>query len=122
MRVVHPCLLVLLGIAGCLTVETKYSYPEDLSHPDYVKRSKAVNQFASTKDRSRLPDAFTLLMDPEAHIRAVAHETIRDLTPEKRDFGYAAYLSEEVRASIVARWRKWWVEQQGSAGGGAAGG
>jgi len=109
------CLLVVLGAAGCFTVETKYEYPDDLTHPDYVKRSKAVKQFAAEKDERQLPRAFRLLMDSEAHIRAIAHETIRSLTPENRDFGYAAYLPMDVRAGIVARWEAWWLAQKNGA-------
>jgi len=104
--------LVLL-CAACRSVSTDFRYPEDLYHPNYVKRSKAVRRFAVLKDVSALPRAFSLLLDGEAHIRAVAHETIRGMMVDGEDFGYRPYLSEEVRIGIVARWEAWWVQSQG---------
>jgi len=101
---VLPILLVL----GACSVTTSYRYPEDLNNPNYVKRSKAVREFAALQDESRLPGAFDLLMDEEAHIRAIAHEAIRAMMEDCRDFGYRPYLSESARAGIVARWVAWW--------------
>jgi hypothetical protein len=98
--------LLVLGACG---VTTSFRYPEDLNHPNYVKRSKAVREFAALKDESRLPGAFDLLMDQEAHIRALAHEAIRAMMPDGEDFGYRPYLSESTRAGIVARWEAWWL-------------
>ncbi|MHC5012816.1 MAG: hypothetical protein ACYTG6_18040 [Planctomycetota bacterium] len=102
---VLPFLLVL----GACSATTSYRYPQDLNNPNYVKRSKAVREFVAKKDESRLPRAFELLMDDEAHIRALAHEAIRDMMPNGEDFGYRPYLSESVRAGIVARWQAWWL-------------
>lgn len=99
------CLLALLG--ACRSVTTDYRYPEDLYHPNYVKRSKAVREFAETKDQNVMPRAFSLLLDVEPHIRAVAYETIREMGGGE-DFGYRPYLSEDVRIGIVARWEAWW--------------
>ncbi|MHC4340646.1 MAG: hypothetical protein ACYSX0_10610 [Planctomycetota bacterium] len=100
--------LLLLLVLGACSVTTSYRYPEDLNNPSYVKRSKAVRDFVALKDESRLPAAFDLLMDEEAHIRALAHEAIRVMT-DGEDFGYRPYLSESARAGIVARWEAWWL-------------
>jgi hypothetical protein len=106
-------LLVLwLALAGCRSVGTSFEYPDDLTHPNYVKRSMAVRQFGELKDRSQLPDAFRLLLDEESHIRAMAYETIRELSPDGEDFGYRPYLSEDVRIGIVTRWEAWWRKTQ----------
>jgi hypothetical protein len=108
-------LLAVLAAAGCRAVETHAEYPEDLYHPDYVKRSKAVAMFAERKDREQLPDAFRLLLDDDAQIRLVAYGAIRDLSPGGEDFGYRPYLPRDVRFGIVTRWQAWW-----SRGGGVA--
>jgi hypothetical protein len=104
---------VLLS-AGCRGVETHADYPADLYHPDYVRRSKAVALFAEKKDRSQLPQAFMLLLDDDAQIRLVAHETIRDLSPGGEDFGYEPYLPRDVRYGIVVRWQAWWEKGEGA--------
>jgi hypothetical protein len=103
--------LVALALlpAACRAVETSYRYPEDLRHPDYVKRSLAVAEFAELRDRAQLPDAFRLLLDENAQIRLVAYEAIRDLSPNGEDFGYRPYLPEDVRCGIVLRWQAWWT-------------
>jgi hypothetical protein len=103
-----PLVLALFAAAGCRGVETHAEYPEDLYHPDYVKRSKAVATFAERKDRSQLPDAFRLLLDEDAQIRLVAYGTIRQLSPGGEDFGYRPYLPPDVRFGIVTRWQAWW--------------
>jgi hypothetical protein len=119
MRALGPLLLSLPLIVACRSVTTTVDYPADLSHPNYVKRTKAVQRFARQRDASQLPDAFALLMDPESHIRAMAHATLRDLTPGGQDFGYRAYLPEEVRAGIAARWESAWrASRAGEAGDG----
>jgi len=89
-------------------VETSYRYPDDLFHPDYVKRSKAVAEFAEREDRSQLPEAFRLLLDDDANIRLVAYEAIRGMSDGAEDFGYRPYLPPEIRYGIVTRWRAWW--------------
>lgn len=107
----HVPVLLLAGlplIVACRAVTTSVDYPADLSHPNYVKRTKATQRFAQLRDESQLPRAFDLLMDPESHIRALAYATIRDLTPGGEDFGYRPYLPEEVRAGIVVRWEAAW--------------
>jgi len=101
-------LLPFVAVAACRGVTTSYAYPDDLTHPNYVKRTLATREFARRRDADRLPEAFGLLMDEEAHIRSLAHETIRSLMPGGEDFGYEPYFSEEVRAGIVARWKAWW--------------
>lgn len=105
-------LLLAPVLLSCRAVTTPFRYPEDLRHPDYVKRVKAVGRFAETRDASQLPDAFDLLLDREPGIRAVAHETIRSLSRDGRDFGYRPWLSEQVRRGVVARWRAWWAAGQ----------
>ena len=114
---------LLLGVAaavGCRAVETHADYPADLYHPDYVKRSKAVAEFAGQRDRKQLPKAFQLLLDDDANIRLVAYLTIRDLSPGAEDFGYRPYLSQDVRFGIVTRWQVWWVKNGETPGKGAA--
>jgi len=110
-------LLVLGALPACRAVTTSYRYPDDLTHPNYVKRTKAVQQFAAMRDVSQLPDAFDLLLDEEDQIRALAYETLKAMSPDGRDFGYRAYLPESARIGIVARWRAWWVARQGAGGG-----
>jgi len=105
-------LLAAALLASCRGVETSYRYPEDLRHPNYVKRSKSACEFARRADASQLPGAFDLLLDREEHIRELAHATIRSLSAGRRDFGYRAWLGEAVRAGIVARWRAWWEAGQ----------
>ena len=102
-------LIVAAAAGGCFTTETHSRYPQDLYHPDYVKRSKAVARFAEEKDRSQMPDAFQLLLDDDANIRLVAYDTIREMSPGGEDFGYRPYLSQDVRYGIVVRWQTWWV-------------
>jgi hypothetical protein len=101
-----------LSVACTRKTTTTFVYPDDLTHPSYVKRTKAVREFAARKDASRLPDAFSLLLDREAHIRSMAYDAIRSMSPEGRDFGYRPYLSADVRAGIVERWEAWWVAQE----------
>jgi hypothetical protein len=107
-------LLALLLWAGCRAVETHAEYPQDLYHPDYVKRSKAVAEFAEQRDRSQLPQAFELLLDDDAHIRLMAYTAIRDMSPGAEDFGYRPYLPQDVRYGIVVRWQAWWVKNGGA--------
>lgn len=104
-----------LLLASCRSVTTPFTYPDDLTNPNYVKRTMAAREFAARKDKSQLPAAFRLLMDREAQIRVLAHETIRDLTPGGRDFGYRPYLDEATRARIVGDWKAWWLENRGEA-------
>ncbi|MHC4549050.1 MAG: hypothetical protein ACYTEZ_09740 [Planctomycetota bacterium] len=112
-------LSALAVLAACRAVSTSFEYPGDLRHPSYVKRSMAVRRFAELEDRTQLPDAFRLLLDEEAHIRAVAYETIRALSPDGEDFGYRPWLPEDVRIGIVMRWEAWWRKSQaGEAAGG----
>jgi hypothetical protein len=106
----------LIVAAGCRGVETHAEYPEDLYHPDYVKRSKAVATFAERKDKEQLPEAFRLLLDDDAQIRLVAYGTIRELSPGGEDFGYRPYLPRDVRFGIVTRWQAWWSRNGGTAG------
>ncbi len=105
-------LVLALALAACRSATTSFEYPDDLTHPNYVKRSMAVQRFGELKDGSQLPDAFRLLLDEEAHIRAMAYETIRELSPGGEDFGYRPYLSEPVRIGIVTRWEAWWRKTQ----------
>lgn len=107
---------VALVLASCRSVTTSFDYPDDLRNPNYVKRSLAVRRFAVLKDEGQLPAAFRLLMDKEAPIRVLAHETIRDLSPGGEDFGYKPYLDERVRARIVKDWRSWWVANRATPG------
>lgn len=109
--------LLLAAAAGCRAVETQVDYPKDLYHPDYVKRSKAVAEFAEQRDRSQLPEAFQLLLDDDANIRLVAYAAIRDLSPGAEDFGYRPYLPQDVRYGIVVRWQAWWVKNGGTGAG-----
>jgi len=104
----------LFAIGGCRSVETHATYPEDLYHPDYVKRSKAVAIFAQKKDRGQLPEAFELLLDDDGQIRLVAYGAIRELSPGGEDFGYRPYLPRDVRFGIVVRWQSWWTKADGS--------
>jgi hypothetical protein len=131
-RLPHPARIVGLLVAalpgGCFSTETQARYPEDLYHPDYVKRTKAVAQFAEQRDRSQLPEAFELLLDGDGSIRLVAYSTIRQMSPGAEDFGYRPYLPQDVRYGIVVRWQAWWVKNGGEApvtaeagGGGAPG-
>lgn len=102
--------MTLLAAAGCRAVETHAEYPADLYHPDYVKRSKAVAEFARQQDRSQLPEAFQLLLDDDANIRLVAYSAIREMSPGGEDFGYRPYLPGDVQYGIVVRWQAWWVK------------
>jgi hypothetical protein len=102
------CILIAIA-GGCFTTETKARYPEDLYHPDYVKRTKAVAEFAEQRDKSQMPDAFQLLLDDDANIRLVAYHAIREMSPGGEDFGYRPYLPQDVRFGIVQRWQTWWV-------------
>lgn len=104
----------LLALGGCRAVETHATYPEDLHHPDYVKRSKAVAIFADKKDREQLPGAFELLLDDDGQIRLMAYGVIRELSPGGEDFGYRPYLPPDVRFGIVVRWQAWWEKTDGS--------
>lgn len=106
---------LLLAAGGCRAVETHAQYPQDLYHPDYVKRSKAVAEFAEQRDRSQLPDAFQLLLDDDGNIRLVAYSAIREMSPGAEDFGYRPYLPADVRYGIVVRWQAWWVKNDGAA-------
>lgn len=100
--------LVLLLIPACRGVSTSYRYPQDLSHPDYVKRSKALRHFAQERDADRLPQAFPLLTDEDANIRMLAHRSIASLMPGGEDFGYRPYLPAAQRIRLAAQWQAWW--------------
>ena len=104
--------LLLLAAGGCRAVTTSYIYPDDLTHPDYVKRSKAVRQFAAERDVSQLPAAFDLLNDEDGQIRAMAYLTIREMSRDAIDWGYLPYLDAKTRRETVRRWRGWWVGGQ----------
>jgi len=109
---VPVCVLCATLTWACRGVTTSYVYPDDLTHPDYVKRTKAVREFAERRDRERLPSAFDLLLDEEGQIRAMAHETLRAMMPGGEDFGYRPYLPPKTLRGIVARWKAWWLEQR----------
>ncbi len=104
--------LVLAVLPACVSKRTAYVYPDDLYHFSYVRRSKAVAEFAARKDASQLPDAFRLLLDEDAGVRFLAYETIKDLSPGGEDFGYRPYLAEDVRIGIVSRWEAWWRKRR----------
>ena len=110
----------LLG--GCVKKSTPYVYPDDLTHANYVRRTKAVRHFARNPDPADLDRIFDRLLDPEAQIRAIAYESITALMPAGEDFGYRPYLSEGTRVGIVRRWRRWWFEERGQDDGCAADG
>ncbi len=112
MRRLGAGFLLLLASAGCRAVTTSYIYPDDLTHPDYVKRSKAVRQFLEEKDVSQLPAAFDLLEDEDGQIRAMAFLAIREMSRDGIDWGYAPYFDAKKRREIVRRWRNWWVAGQ----------
>jgi len=112
-------LFAVAVLFACSGTTTSYVYPADLTHPNYVKRSKAVQEFATRADEEQLPGAFRLLMDDHAHIRAIAAEALRSMTPGGRDFGYKAYLPARDRAGIAERWRAYWVSQAPDGAGGA---
>lgn len=115
--------IVRFAIAGVLSCAcastTEETYPADLTHPNYVKRSRAVRRFAVEKDVRPLEEgrAWDLLRDEEGGIRSVAHKAIRDLTPGRRDFGYAPDLPPDVRDGVAARWEAWWRKSQEASGG-----
>jgi len=104
-------LFAVAVLFACSGTTTSYVYPADLTHPNYVKRSKAVQEFATRADEEQLPGAFRLLMD--------AAEAPRSMTPGGRDFGYKAYLPARDRAGIAERWRAYWVSQAPDGAGGA---
>ena len=108
--------LALILIPACRGVTTDYRYPYDLTHPNYVKRTKAAREFAGSRDRAQLPEAFDLLMDEEAHIRSLAYEAIKAMSADGTDFGYRSYLPAAVRIGIVERWEAWWVAQEAARG------
>ena len=109
-------MLALVVLGGCRGVTTQYTYPDDLIHPNYVKRTKAVQQFVRERDASQLPEAFDLLLDEEDHIRSLAYSALKKMSPGGRDFGYRTYLPESVRIGIVQRWVAWWESEQGEGG------
>lgn len=107
-RVVRFLLPVLACAAACRSVETPYRYPDDLDSPSYVKRAKALGEFAVLRDEKEVGRAFRLLRDEDAGIRNVAWLTLRDLMPGDEDFGYRPYLPGDVRGGIAKRWEAWW--------------
>jgi hypothetical protein len=109
--------VLLLLFAACKATTTSFDYPEDLTHPNYVQRSRAVQRFAELEDEEQLPRAFALLLDPEPHIRLVIDRTLRAMMPDAPDFGYRAYLPEADRIRIAADWEAWWRSRGESTGG-----
>ena len=105
-------MLILVVLGGCRGVTTSYTYPDDLTHPNYVKRTKAVQQFVRERDASQLPEAFDLLLDEEDHIRSLAYSALKAMSLGGKDFGYRSYLPESVRIGIVQRWVAWWESQR----------
>ena len=99
-------LMCLLPACGSTT--TSYEYPDDLTSPNYIERTKAARRFAADRDRSQIPVAFGLLLDDEAEIRVLAYRGLVELMPEGEDFGYRPYLGADVRAGIAERWEAWW--------------
>jgi len=118
-RLVRVLLPALAFASACRSVETPYRYPEDMDNPSYVKRAKALGEFAAMHDEKEVGRAFRLLRDEDAGIRNVAWLTLRDLMPEHEDFGYRPYLPDDVRAGIARRWEAWW-RKGGAAEGEAA--
>jgi len=102
-----------LIFAACRAVETPYEYPDDLDHPNYVKRAMAVRDFAARRDEERLPEAFRLLHDDDAGIRNLAWQTLKSMMPEERDFGYRPFDPRDVREGAATRWEAWWRKAEG---------
>lgn len=100
-------------LAACSVKRTTpYVYPDDLTHANPVRRTKAVRKFATLRDVGAMPRAFDLLLDDEAQVRSLAYEAIKEMSGG-RDFGYRSYLSVAARVGIVARWEAWWVAGKG---------
>ena len=107
---------VIVLLAACRAVTTSYSYPGDLSHPNYVKRTKALRHFAESNDRTHLGEAFPLLLDEESHIRMVAYRAIKGMMPGGRDFGYHPTLEVHDRIRLAQEWEAWWRTTRTSEG------
>ena len=101
-------------LTACGSTTTSYAYPDDLTSPNYVERTKATLRFATELDRSQIPVAFGLLLDDEAEIRILTYRALAEMMPGGEDFGYRPYLSAKVRAGIAERWEAWWRAQTGS--------
>ncbi|NJN14273.1 MAG: hypothetical protein HC813_01035 [Planctomycetes bacterium] len=108
---------LLLTLASCRGVTTSYRYPEDLRHPNYMKRSHAVRQFVREQDRGQIAEAFHLLNDAEGHIRALACGALREMVGGEQEFGYQPFLPEADRVRISAAWRAWWETSSEGDGG-----
>lgn len=95
-----------LAVAGC-SAETKYVYPGDLASSNYIRRTRAAQEFAQRADPSDAEAGFPLLMDERISLRALGHMTLRELS-DGEDFGYRADLEEGDRARVARRWQHWW--------------
>lgn len=109
---------LLLALGTCKATSTSFDYPDDLTHPNYVKRSLAAQRFAELRDEEQLPRAFGLLLDEEAHIRLLADRTLRAMMPDAPEFGYRPYLAEADRIRTAGDWEAWWRSSRGEADGG----
>ena len=102
----------LLG-GGCVKRTTPHVYPQDLTHPNPVRRTAAAQQFAARRDASQLPAAFDLLLDEEGQIRSIAFSAIREIMPEGEEvafYGYQSYLPDTVRVGMVERLEALWKQ------------
>ena len=100
-------LIVSVALWGGCSTSTGYDYPADLASKNYIKRTKAAQEFAQRKDESHAHQAFSLLNDELITLRALAHMTLRDLS-DGEDFGYRSDLESADRWRVARRWQFWW--------------
>ena len=94
-------------LAACGSAKERPIRPEfDLHDPSATRRSHAVAQVATTRDRSQVPALIILLNDEDEAVRLAAGRALRDVTGH--DTGYRASAPPEERARQLELWRAWW--------------
>ena len=101
------CAAVLTVLAaGCMTREARL---EQLRTDDPPAQASAIAETVRAGDRSMVPELINLLDAKDEGVRFMAAAGLHQLTGQ--DFNCRSDKAED-RQAVIAKWRKWWSEQQ----------
>lgn len=102
-----PCLLLILVIAGCAgTDDARPVVPaDDLYDPSPARRSEAVAAVAQARDTRYLGRLVELLEDSDPAVRALANQTLEQLTG--RQTAFTSFGPAAERRAHADGWRAW---------------
>lgn len=105
--VCRPLCLLLLVFAGCAgTDDARPVVPaDDLYDPSPARRSEAVAAVAQTQDTRYLGRLIELLEDSDPAVRALANQTLEQLTGRRTAF--TSFGPAEERRTHADGWRAW---------------